>query len=288
MGEQVAAYIYEPFAQTKEYITINETIVRRWVDAMIEAGSRQMERILDLATGVGTMVQLFLENLPGQARPVEVVCVDQNGQALKQAEHNLSGQVKSLKMIQSPLQELSLEPDSADVAIWGNGVHYLNENDQREAFSRIRRVLRPGGWFFFNSAFYEESRPESTLGFYRSQVARAVRSLRERGITRDKTEAHPESANFLPLSHYRDLLQQAGFKVEEMKKFVARLYQFAWEKISGFSQYAAGALHGYPAEDAARALQEAVAPSLEEYGVRDEKNELYIPRNWLSAIARAT
>jgi len=255
---------------------------------MIEAGSRQVERILDLATGVGTMVQIFLENLPGQPRPVEIVCVDQSGQALEQAERNLNGQVKSLKLIQSSLQELSLEPDSADVAMWGNGVHYLNENDQREAFTRIREVLRPGGWFFFNSAFYEESRPESTLGFYRSQVARAVRSLRERGITRDKTAAHPESANFLPLSHYRDLLQQAGFRVEEMKKFVARLYQFAWEKISGFSQYASGALHGYPAEEAARALQEAVAPSLQEYGVRDEKNELYIPRNWLSAIARAT
>jgi hypothetical protein len=148
--------------------------------------------------------------------------------------------------------------------------------------------MRKGGWFFLNSAFYEEARPANTLAFYRSQIGRAVRSLHSRGVSRERKQTHPDSANFLPLSHYRNLLQQAGFEVEEIEQIEARFHRSALEKISGFSQYAAGALHGYSSEAAAEAMQEAVAPSLEEYGVRDEQNVPYIPRNWLSAIARAT
>ncbi|TVR57487.1 MAG: class I SAM-dependent methyltransferase [Spirochaetaceae bacterium] len=281
------AYVYEPFAQTVEYLKINETIVRRWVEAMIEGGSKHIDRIVDLATGVGTMARLLIENLPPNIKPVDVVCVDMSGRALEQAGENLKARVNHLTLVKTPLQELSLEPESVDVAIWGNGVHYLSSEDQIKTFSNIRRALKPGGWFCFNSAFYEEARPAKTLSFYRSQVATAVRNLRSRGFSRDKSEHAPESALYLPLAHYQDLLAQAGFQVEEIRNFVARMYRSAWEKISAFSQYASGALHGYPTEAAAEALEAAVAPSLEQYGERDENDEPFIPRNWFSAIARA-
>lgn len=281
-------YGYEPFAQTAEYREVNEAIVRNWVTKIREAGSRSVEQVLDLATGVGTMIELLLDTLPARARPIEIVCVDMNADALEQAAKNLKRRVQNLRLVRARLQDLSLEDECVDAAIWGNGVHYLSAEEQSAACRNIRRTVRKKGWLFLNTAFYEEARPASTLAFYRSQIARAVRDLRSRGISRDRNQPHPDSANFLPLTHYRNLLQQAGFEVEEMVQIEARLHQAALQKISGFSQYAAGALHGYPPKAAAEAMRETVAPCLEEYGLRDEHGVPYIPRNWLSAIARVS
>ncbi len=287
MSDDSEEYGYELFAETDEYLEVNKAIIGTWVTGMRESGSSEVERVLDLATGVGTMMTLLLKELPKRERPREVVCVDMSDKALKLARLNLKRHVEVLKLVHSPLQSLTLEPETVDAAVWGNGIHYLSADEQRTACANVRRSVRKKGWFFFNSAFYEEARPSKTLAFYRSQIGGAVRYLRSRGINRDRDRRHPDSANFLPLEHYRSLLEESGFEVERMEQLEARIYRSSLEKISGFSQYASGALHGYPPEAAATAMREAVPSSLEEYGMRDEQNEPYIPRYWLSAIARA-
>lgn len=282
----MSEYVYEPFADSAEYRAVNQEIIRRWIRMITETGTRQIDRILDLATGVGTMVEVFLKNLPTGDKQPQVVCVDQSAEALEQTKRRLENKVEDLQLKQSLIEELDLPENSVDVAMWGNGIHYLDEEAQLNALTSVRRVLKPGGWFFFNSAFYAESRPEETLPFYRAQIAKAVRKLKALGVGRDSKEKRVEASNFLDQAYYQKLLEQTGFAVQEMKKIAARLYKSAWESISGFSQYAAGALHGYPVDVAAQVLSEAVGPSLEEHGVRDEKGDLYIPRNWLSAAAR--
>ncbi len=286
MQEDKSEYVYEPFADTEEYQAVNQAIVRRWVEVMVENGTQKVDRLIDVATGVATMTKLFVRNLPKGWSPPSVVCVDQSQEALEQAEKRLQGVVPSVELVHAPIEELQLSENTADVAMWGNGIHYLDSEQQRRAVENIRRLLRPGGWFCFNSAFLEESRPPETLSFYRAQVAKAVRALRSLGIKRDKRTDPVAASTFQPQEHYEKLLQQAGFSVQEMKRIAARLYQTAWEHISGFSQYAAGALHGYRPDVAAKAMRDAVESSLEEYGLRDENGKLYIPRYWLEAIAR--
>ncbi len=286
MENEQASYDYEPFAATAEYKEVNQTIVRRWVGAISARGGRPVRRVLDLATGVGTMVELFLDYLPvGWAQP-EVICLDQNETALIQARENLRPRVKNLNLLHSTVEEMNLPPGSVDVVIWGNGIHYLNEGAQESALRNIRRTLTEGGWFFFNSAFCFESRPPQTIPFYRTQIRKAVGYLRARGVMREEKESRPAAGNFLPEAHYQMLLQRMGFAVEEMKDVEVRVHQTALEHISGFVQYAAGALHGYRPEAAAEAMRETVEPALKEHGVRDENDQLYIPRNWMEVIAR--
>jgi hypothetical protein len=83
------------------------------------------------------------------------------------------------------------------------------------------------------------------------------------------------------------LVTNHGFELTDVTEVEARLGQKAWEMISGYSQYAAGALHGFPLEEAAAALQEAIAPAITEYGREDEQGNRYISRNWLAIAARA-
>jgi ubiquinone/menaquinone biosynthesis C-methylase UbiE len=208
-------------------------------------------------------------------------------EALEQTRIRLGPSVSDLKLVHSTVQEMSMPDNSVDVAVWGNGIHYLNAQGQEEALRSIKRVVKPQGWFVFNSAFYQESRPPETSTFYRSQVRKAVEQLRSIGVHRQERTARPEASDFLPRSHYEELMQLVGFKIVEAKETASHMYRTAWEHISGFHQYAAGALHGYDPEAAADAMRKAVAPALEEHGTRDEHNIPYVQRNWLSIIAHA-
>ncbi|MFW5685701.1 MAG: class I SAM-dependent methyltransferase [Spirochaetota bacterium] len=286
MNDHEPDYVYEPFADTPEYLDVNRSIIREWIDALVAAGSKGVSSLLDLGSGVGTMVQLFVQNLPREWPQPSVTCVDLCGEALEHAKRRLAPLVRSLRVMKSPVEKLETAR-TYDVAMWGNGIHYLEESQLRIAMTKVRDALKDGGWFFFNSAFTEESRPAETMPFYRAQIHRAMRHLRSLGVEREKRRAAPESSRFLPAQHYEAVLKDVGFAVEAMQTTAVRLYQTAWEHISGFAQYASGALHGYPADLAGAAMRESVGPAIEEYGQRDEENRPFISRRWLSGIARS-
>ena len=287
MTSNTENYNYEPFADTEDYKKVNGDIICSWVDIMVDRGMEKIDNLLDIATGAGTMVQLFFSCLPTQWKKSVVMCLDQSSEALKLAQQKLDSQIERLNFINSPIEELELPENSIDIAVWGNGIHYLNEESQIRSLKRIKKALKPGGWFFFNTAFYEEARPPNTLPFYRAQVKNAVQFLREKGIKRVKVEQKAEAAKFHPKSYYEDLVETAGFKMVEAKEFAAHLRQDAWEHISAFQQYAAGALHGYPTEDASTAMKYAVEPSILMHGEKDKDGKLFVIRNWLAISARA-
>ena len=278
-------YDYEPFADTQEYRRINKEIIKRWIRGMMEAGTEKIEGLLDIATGVGTMVRIFLEEVPEDWDNPRIVCLDKSSDALKQAKQRIGSLAEEVDFIHCPVEELDEPRDDVEVVLWGNGIHYLDKEDQKNAVKKVKELLDPA-WFLFNTAFYEEARPEETIGFYRSQVRKAAKVLRSRGVERDKSKGKPEAANFFPRSHYKEMISRAGFSLSDASEFTARFYRKAWERISGFKQYAEGALHGYPPEEAAESLKEAVGPALKDHGKEDEEGELYVPRRWLAISAK--
>ena len=280
-------HTFEPFADTVEYRSVNNTIVHDWIETMIQRGSKEINRLLDIATGVGTMVHLFLENLPKHWQQPTIVCLDRSAEALEQAKASLESEATKLELIHSSAENLDLPEQSVDVVVWGNGIHYLDIEGQEKVLRAVRKTLKLGGWFFFNSAFYAEARPPDTIPFYRAHIRRAVEYLRAQGIGRDRKEARPEASNFLPKAHYENLPSKVGFVIEEVKEVAARVRVVAWEHISAFREYAAGALHGYQPDAAAEAMRKTVPLALEEHGQRDEHGDLFIVRNWLAVSARA-
>jgi ubiquinone/menaquinone biosynthesis C-methylase UbiE len=278
-------YDYEPFADTPEYLRVNSEIVRSWIEIIVGRGVNGVDSILDIATGAGTMVELFIEQLPAHWNPPIVKCLDQSMEALCSVQERLAKRVVKLLLIHSPAEEMAIPERSIDIAVWGNGIHYLSEEAQKRSVMRIKQALKPGGLFFFNTSFYDGARPSETLTFYRAQVKKAVEFLRAAGIQRTQNESRPEASKFLSKSYYEQLVVEANFKLEEVKEVTANLYKKAWEHISGFHQYAAGALHGYPVEEASIAMKNAVSPVLEQYGKKDELGIPYIPRNWLAISA---
>ncbi len=286
MERDAENYNYEPFADTDEYRKVNGDIIRDWIRIMVERGVQSLDKFLDIATGAGTMAQLFFTMLPVNLKESAVCCLDQSTGALKFAKSRLEREIDKLTLINSSIQDLNLPPKSLDVAIWGNGIHYLNEEDQVRSLESIRKVLKSGGWFFFNTSFYEEARPQETLPFYRTQVKNAVQFLKKQGVRRVKEEQKAEAAKFHPRSYYEDLVKKSGFDLVEVREFAADLTKEAWEHISGFQQYAAGALHGYPEAVASTAMRDAVGPAIVLHGEVNEEGDYFVTRNWLSISAR--
>ena len=280
-------YNFEPFADTEEYRKVNSECISSWVEIMKQKGIGGLERVLDVATGAGTMVQLMFDNLPKSWKKAAVLCLDQSSEALKQAQSKLETTVDKLKLVHSKIEEMTIPDQSVDIAVWGNGIHYLSADDQLASVKRIKRALKPGGFLFFNTAFYEEARPAETLPFYRAQIKNAVQYLRDNGIKRERTDARTEASKFLPRSYYESLVEEAGFKLVDAKEFAVDMHNEAWEFISAFQQYAAGALRGYPVPDAVNAMRDSVAPAIELHGNRDQDGKLYITRKWLAISAQA-
>ncbi len=287
MEKHIEDYNYEPFADTEEYRKVNGDITRNWVQIMVDRGVESLDRFLDIATGAGTMAQLFFDMLPSNLRESAVCCLDQSAGALKLAKRRLEKEIDKLTLINSSIQELDLPPKSLDVAIWGNGIHYLDEEEQLKSLRAIKKALKPGGWFFFNTAFYEEARPAETIPFYRTQVKNAVQFLKKQGVKRVRIEKKAEAAKFHPRSYYEELVSQVGFDLVDAREFAADLTKEAWEHISSFQQYASGALHGYPDEAASDAMKNAVEPAILLHGEVNEDGDHFVTRNWLSISAQA-
>lgn len=281
-------YNYEPFADTEEYKKVNTDCINSWLGVMRKRGVNSIGALLDVATGAGTMVQIVFDNLPESWKTAAVMCLDQSSEALKVAQSRLEKTVGKLKMVHSSIEDMTIPDHSVDIAVWGNGIHYLTEDDQLDSIKRIKKALKPGGLLFFNTAFYEEARPPETLPFYRTQVKNAVQYLKERGVRRNKdSQSANEASKFLPKSYYEELVQKAGFKLVEASEFTLDMHREAWEYISAFQQYAAGALRGYPIHEAIEAMRGSVEPALEQHGSPDSHGELYIPRKWLAISAEA-
>jgi ubiquinone/menaquinone biosynthesis C-methylase UbiE len=249
-------------------------------------GEGGIHRMLDIATGVGTMAELFLAQLPSGWRFPHVVCIDKSEEALDLAREHLGLPPEAMTLVHAEAETLSLEPACADIAVWGNGIHYLSAENQESALARIKEALRPHGWLFFNTTFYEGARPPDTMPFYRAQIVEAVRFLRKRGVERTSVEGRPEASRYLSVDHYRALTERVGFTVIETRESVARTSLSFWEAICSYYQYSAGALHGYSPHEAALALQEAVKSIFGVHAQPDAEGGISIPRRWLAVAAR--
>ena len=141
MDEIKEKYDYEPFADTEEYREVNEACIHGWIEIMRRKGLSGIEAILDVATGAGTMVQIVFDQLPASWKKAAVMCLDQSSEALRLAQSKLEKTVERLKLVHSSVEDMTIPDASIDVAVWGNGIHYLSEQEQLDSIKRIKQAL---------------------------------------------------------------------------------------------------------------------------------------------------
>ena len=127
---------------------------RRWnrlyggtlLKACIEAVPwNQVERVLDVGCGTGTLEQQVLQN--GKA-PVQIVGVDASLAMLREAQSKLNGNGKAALSWNNALAEsLPIRTGSMDAVICANSFHYYRH--PALVLEEFHRVIKPKGFLIF-------------------------------------------------------------------------------------------------------------------------------------------
>jgi len=266
---------YETFSRDPGYVAANA----RFVAGLPFDGAR---RILDLACGTGTMAALERAACPGAT----VVGLDRDRGALSLARRHVGD---GFACVRGSADVLPVATASVDAVVMGNSIHMVPDTDA--LLVEVRRVLRPGGLFAFNSCFYAGTFPSGTERFYhewmRAALAfvtardRMLRAAGKPGIRRQRgTVSRAFAERWRTPAEWGETLARHRFAVETMAEATVVMTRSSFEAIGAYHGFASVLLAGYPVEVACEALVASVAPALAEVGAAE------LPRGWLEVVGR--
>ncbi len=263
-------YSFKAFSQHAFYRQVNKALLDR---AHLQRGWT----VVDVACGSGAITELILEKIRG-ARDAMVIGVDMSATALKEASEKVAGARDAVvEFVQSRAEEMSRSIRSAvDAVVFCNGIHYIE--DKQRLLEEIRRTLRPGGVFAFNTGFFDGALPPETLKYYRRWMMKSLRKLKSQYNLKPE-HSKVESRKQLTADEYAELLRSEGFEIELQEIYPGAVTEQGWIDLSRFSDFISGALPGVPLATASNVLVESLKETFAEF-------ELTVwPRNWLTVVA---
>lgn len=155
------------------------------------------ERVLDVACGTGELEIKLLGDNPGQ----EIVGIDISDKMLEVAGNKLRT-FSGVRFVRSLASQLPFADGSFDVVVTANAYHYFN-NPGRAA-SEMTRVVRPGGRVVI-------------MDWCRDYLACRVFDVALSRVDKSHKEC-------FSLSECRRLMEGAGLKVEQERRFRLRVF----------------------------------------------------------------
>lgn len=286
---------YEPFSHEPEYIEANRAFIER--QSLTHVG-----RFLDLACGTGTISELLLGHAPEahlngvDYDPVQVQLSSERFRKLGyEVRHGFelteeyAGGKPVLVFGEGDAGALPFAEQSFDCVTICNAIHLI-ENKPR-LLQSIGRLLKPGGVFGFNTAFYSGSMPEGTERLYMDWLQRATSHIvqkssqqvaaglppikRQRGTTR-KAFTNP----WFTSDEWTQMMADAQLQTIDCNVRVVDLSEQSFTSVGAYGGMAQVLLSGFPVDIASEALQVAAVPAMRAAGVS------VVPRNYLEMWAR--
>jgi ubiquinone/menaquinone biosynthesis C-methylase UbiE len=263
-------FTFKAFSEHAFYRKVNEWLIER-------AGLMRGWTVVDVACGNGAITQLILEKIRG-ARDAMVIGVDMSGTALRDAQARVAGVRDAvIEFVQAQAEEMSrCIRDAADAVIFANGIHYIE--DKTRLLAEVRKTLRPGGIFAFNTSFFDGALPPETQTYYRRWMMKALRKLKSEHSLKPERD-RVESRKTLSAEEYREMVEGAGFEIRSQEVYPGEVTEQGWIDISRFSDFIAGALPGIPLRIASDVLVDSLRETFAELQVSAW------PRNWLTVVA---
>jgi ubiquinone/menaquinone biosynthesis C-methylase UbiE len=272
---------FDPFAREPEYVEVN----REFADALdLAPGST----VLNLACGTLILAALLM---PRYGDRLRMIGIDLSRRSMLLGRDFLRdsglGRHAGMPLIEGSADTLPLRAGSVDAALMGNAIHMLPDIDR--LLADVRRVLRPGGQFAFNTSFWAGTFVPGTERFYDEWLKATVRHIQRRdseeraagrpGIRRVKGGRVAGSRRWWSPEEYAAILDRNGFDVRASHRRIVQMSQSAFETIGSWEGFAAVLVSGYPTEVSCEALRATVAEALQEVGMTS------VPRSWLEMTA---
>jgi SAM-dependent methyltransferase len=279
MTDAALSMTYEAFSAEPEYIEAN----------------RAFTQTLDLP---GLLADLVLEQRPG----IAIIGLDLAAEQLALAqdrfrvkgtftENGQDGRAEgrsALLFVEGTADALPFASGTMDTVLMGHSIHNLPDADR--LLGEIHRVLRPGGLFAFNSAFYAGTYVPGTEKFHQAWIREALgfvmsrdRELRAQGlpgVKRKRGTVKPAfSRRWRSPGEWGEALERNGLEPKQCEERLLEMSRRNFETVGSYAGLASVLLSGYPVDLACEALQASVAPALAEVGLDK------VPQQWLEMTA---
>ena len=265
-------FTLEKFSQNPFYQEVNRRLVAL-------AHLRPGLCVVDLGAGTGAVTRLLVDEMAhnGGAHS-EVIAVEPSESAIEVARRNVENISDAVvRFVQGGAERFSqLVRSPVDAVFFCNAIHLVKE--KAAVVQEIYSGLRQGGTFSFNTSFFQGAEPPESLQFYRRWMMKAIRHVREQGVSPDKA-ARAMARQPLSQEEYIALVEASGFSVREHEIVPVPMTLKGFEDISEYSLFIEGALPGVPLEKGSEALRRGAREAFEELGLKTS------PRNWLLVVA---
>lgn len=283
--EETNQFTFEPFAAHTFYTEVNRSLVRQALAQLASYPRDTPVTIVDMACGTGAITRLIVDEMARQGRleQTRIIGVDPSAEALRRAHNSMEeirarGTKAKTEFVQGESHDLPSTVHNADVAFFCNAIHLVP--DKLAAFQQMASILRPGGIFACNSAFYHGTYVEGTEKFYRLWTRRALAWLRqEHPEVRVSRDAKAMAMQWLTPEEYVQQLKLGGFSDVTTTNTDVIISLDAWRDLGQYWLFIEGALPGVPLALGAAALEAAVYQAGQEMGLTA------VPRTWLQIVA---
>jgi ubiquinone/menaquinone biosynthesis C-methylase UbiE len=283
--EETNQFTFEPFAAHTFYTEVNRSLVRQALAQLAPYPRDTPFTIVDMACGTGAITRLIVDEMARQGRleQTRIIGVDPSAEALRRARNSMeeiraNGTKAKTEFVQGESHDLPSIVHNADVAFFCNAIHLVP--DKLAAFQQMASILRPGGIFACNSAFYQGTYVEGTEKFYRLWTRRALVWLRqEHPEVRVSRDAKAMAMQWLTPEEYVQQLKLGGFSDVTTTNTDVIISLDAWRDLGQYWLFIEGALPGIPLALGAAALEAAVYQAGQEMGLTA------VPRTWLQIVA---
>ena len=264
INEGSKTHTYEEFTQRPFYIDINRQTVR------LAPRSRE---VLDIATGVGGIIDLLIEE-DKMHLPPRIVGIDIDTEAITRVKEKFSSinHVANFKVGRS--EEITEGDNSFDLVTFCNAIHLT---DVRQSLKEVYRVLKPDGAFIANSAFVAGvgyPTPEAQQ-LWKSLGAGAMRKAMRAG---HRPERNQDFVNY-SVDDYKQFAKEAGFDEINTEIINANMDKGDVLAICHYDEFAKGVLQGVPLEIAHESLSKT-AEEMFALLEKDNKPPIF-PRSWV-------
>ncbi len=285
---------YEPYSQQAEYIEANRELLKT-------VPLDSVNRVLDLACGTGIMSALLFELKPH----VTIVGLDLSEESLNIARDRFArlgvlatdnvgleqaaqvGQ-SSILLLKGSADDLPFAPNCFDLVMMGGAIHLLR--DKAKLLEGVRVVLRPEGYFVFNTAYYVGTYTEGTEAFYSEWLKEALAVMGEKNEARRLAGEKPFARRrgtvsrafdkgWMSPDQWQALLSQQGLKTHLSNERTVVMPQAGFESLVAYGGLAEVLMSGYPVDVAGECLQIAAHRTFAKLGLTE------LPRRWYENIS---
>jgi malonyl-CoA O-methyltransferase len=138
MKEQVKASFSKSAATYDQHAVMHEQIINE----LLASINGNYQKILDIGCGTGTLVAKLVDKFP----QAEIIGIDLAPGMIEQAKAKVN--TPEVAFLIGDGEALDFKAGSFDLVVSTSSLHWM---DCQQVFKEIRRVLKPGGAFFFTT-----------------------------------------------------------------------------------------------------------------------------------------